>query len=138
PALAGLPEAGPFWVPMLAWFVMWVLYLSIVNVGQVFYGFGWETLLCEAGFLAIFLGPSHTVPPTLVLLAFRWLVFRVEFGAGLIKLRGDPCWRDLTCLDYHHETQPLPNPLSWYFHHLPKSVHRLEVVGNHVAQLVAP
>ena len=137
-ALAGLPEAGPIWASMLAWFVLWALYLSIVNVGQVFYGFGWETLLCEAGFLTIFLGPSHTVPPTLVLLAFRWLVFRVEFGAGLIKLRGDPCWRDLTCLDYHHETQPLPNPLSWYFHHLPKAVHRLEVLGNHVAQLAAP
>ena len=137
-ALAGFPEAGPLWVSMLAWFTLWALYLSLVNVGQVFYGFGWETLLCEAGFLAIFLGPSHTVPPTLVLVAFRWLVFRLEFGAGLIKLRGDPCWRDLTCLNYHHETQPLPNPLSWYFHHLPKTVHRLEVLGNHVAQLVAP
>ena len=38
------------------------------------------------------------------------------FGAGLIKLRGDPCWRDLTCLDYHYETQPMPNPLSWFFY----------------------
>jgi hypothetical protein len=63
-------------------------------------------------------------PPTLVLWAVRWLLFRLEFGAGLIKLRGDPCWRDLTCLDYHHETQPLPNPLSWYFHHLPKAATR--------------
>ena len=51
---------------------------------------------------------------TIVLL--RWLCFRVMFGAGLIKLRGDPCWRDMTCLDYHYETQPMPNPLSWYFH----------------------
>lgn len=25
---------------------------------------------------------------------FRWVLFRVLFGAGLIKLRGDPCWRD--------------------------------------------
>jgi len=62
----------------------------------------------------------------------------VEFGAGLIKMRGDRCWRQLTCLDYHHETQPMPNPLSWYFHHLPKGLHRLEVAGNHFAQLVAP
>ena len=45
--------------------------------------------------------------------------FRLEFGAGLIKLRGDPCRRDLTCLYYHHETQPLPALLSWFFHHLP-------------------
>jgi hypothetical protein len=73
-----------------------------------------------------------------VLWLFRWLVFRLEFGAGLIKLRGDPCWRDLTCLYYHHETQPMPNPLSWYFHHLPKPLHRLEVAANHLTQLVIP
>ncbi|TMG46739.1 MAG: lipase maturation factor family protein, partial [Chloroflexi bacterium] len=62
----------------------------------------------------------------------------VEFGAGMIKMRGDRCWRDLTCLYYHHETQPMPNPLSWYFHRLPKSLHRIEVLGNHFAQLVVP
>jgi hypothetical protein len=136
--IVGLPQAGPLWLPMLAWFVLWVLYLSIVNVGQAFYAFGWESLLLEAGFLAIFLGNAATAPPLLVLLLFRWLTFRVEFGAGLIKLRGDPCWRDLSCLDYHHETQPMPNPLSWYFHHLPHGLHRVEVLGNHFAQLVVP
>lgn len=136
--VAGLPERGPVWASMAAWFVLWALYLSIVNVGQRFYSFGWETLLLEAGFLAVFLGPSRVAPPALVIVALRWVLFRLEFGAGLIKLRGDWCWRDLTCLYYHHETQPLPNPLSWYFHHLPKPVHKAEVVGNHVAQLVAP
>jgi hypothetical protein len=68
----------------------------------------------------------------------RWLLFRVEFGAGLIKLRGDRCWRDLSCLDYHHETQPMPGPLSWVFHHLPRPFHRMEVAGNHFAQVVVP
>jgi hypothetical protein len=137
-ALAGLPERGPAWLPAAAWLALWGLYLSVVNVGQVFYGFGWETLLCEAGFLAVFLGPAGTAPPTLVLWLFRWLLFRVEFGAGLIKLRGDRCWRDLSCLDYHHETQPLPGPLSWYFHHLPRPLHRAEVLANHATQLVVP
>jgi Lipase maturation factor len=137
-ALLGLPEAGPAWLSMAVWLAMWALYLSIVNVGQTFYGFGWETLLLEAGFLAVFLGPAGTAPPTLVLWLFRWLLFRVEFGAGLIKLRGDRCWRDLSCLDYHHETQPLPGPLSWYFHHLPKPLHRFEVLANHATQLVVP
>jgi len=134
----GLPQSGPLWVPMVAWLALWLLYLSIVNVGQRFYGFGWESLLLEAGFLAIFLGNARTAPPLLVLLLFRWLGFRVELGAGLIKLRGDPCWRDLTCMDYHHETQPMPNPLSRYVHRLPRAFHRLEVAGNYAAQLVAP
>ncbi|HEV3399370.1 MAG TPA: lipase maturation factor family protein [Actinomycetes bacterium] len=137
-ALAGLPEAGPAWMSPAVWLAMWALYLSIVNVGQTFYGFGWETLLCEAGFLAVFLGPAGQAPPTLVLWLYRWLLFRVEFGAGLIKLRGDRCWRDLTCLDYHHETQPLPGPLSWFFHHLPRPLHRAEVLANHATQLVVP
>ena len=123
---------------MAVWLVLWALYLSVVNVGQTFYGFGWETLLLEAGFLAVFLGPAAQAPPTLVLWLYRWLLFRVEFGAGLIKLRGDRCWRDLTCLDYHHETQPLPGPLSWFFHHLPARLHRVEVLANHATQLVVP
>jgi len=136
--LIGLPQAGPLPLTMLAWLVLWVLYLSIVNVGQTFYAFGWESLLLEAGFLGIFLGNDATAPPALVLVAFRWLAFRVEFGAGLIKMRGDQCWRDLTCLDYHHQTQPMPNPLSWWFHRVPKRLHRLEVLGNHLAQLLVP
>ena len=134
----GLPQLAPLPVTMLCWFALWVLYQSIVNIGGSFYSFGWETLLLEAGFLAIFLGNGQVAPPLLVILAYRWLAFRVEFGAGLIKLRGDRCWRDLTCMEYHHETQPMPNPLSWYFHHLPRQLHRIEVLGNFGAQLVLP
>ena len=136
--LLGVGDLLPLPLTMAAWFVLWALYLSIVNVGQSFYSFGWESLLLEAGFLGIFLGNDEVVPQTLVIVLFRWLAFRVEFGAGLIKLRGDPCWRNLTCLDYHHETQPMPNPLSWYAHHLPRSFHRIEVLGNHIAQLIVP
>ena len=136
--VVGVPDAAPSWVAILTWFALWAMYLSIVNVGQIFYSFGWETLLLEAGFLAIFLGAGPTVPAWPLILLYRWLVFRVEFGAGMIKLRGDSCWRDLTCLFYHHETQPMPNPLSWFFHHLPRSLHRVEVLGNFIAQLVVP
>lgn len=136
--VVGLPQALPLPITMLSWLALWALYMSIVNIGGTFYGFGWETLLLEAGFLAIFLGNAEMAPPFPVILAFRWLAFRVEFGAGLIKLRGDACWRDLTCMEYHHETQPLPNPLSWAFHRLPRPIHRLESVGNFVAQLVLP
>ena len=61
-------------------------------------------------------GRSRARPtPKIVIWLLRWLVFRVMLGAALIKLRNDPCWRDLTCLDYHFETQPNPNPLAWSF-----------------------
>jgi hypothetical protein len=136
--VVGVVDVVPAWISILVWFALWALYQSIVNVGQIFYGFGWETLLLEAGFLAIFLGAGPTIPAWPLILLFRWLVFRVEFGAGLIKWRGDRCWRDLTCLYHHHETQPMPNPFSWFFHHLPKPLHRVEVLGNFFAQLVVP
>ncbi|MEU1014136.1 lipase maturation factor family protein [Streptomyces sp. NPDC005898] len=136
--LAGADHLLPLWGAMALWLIPWALYLSIVNVGQTWYGFGWESLLLEVGFLAVFLGNDRVAPPVLVLFLLRWVLFRVEFGAGLIKMRGDACWRELTCLYFHHETQPMPGPLSWFFHHLPKPVHRAEAAANHVTQLVVP
>ncbi|MFD8013658.1 lipase maturation factor family protein [Streptomyces sp. NPDC058955] len=135
---AGAGDAVPLAVSMLLWLLLWGLYLSIVNVGQTWYAFGWESLLLETGFLAVFLGNDDIAPPLLVLLLLRWLLFRVEFGAGLIKIRGDACWRNLTCLCHHHETQPMPGPLSWFFHRLPRPLHRVEAAANHVVQLGVP
>jgi hypothetical protein len=73
-----------------------------------------------------------------VIWLLRWLIFRIMLGAGLIKLRGDPCWRDLTCLFFHYETQPIPNPLSRSFHFLPHPMLQAGVLMNHAAELVAP
>lgn len=136
--VVGLPQLGPPWLPMLVFLAMWILYLSIVVVGQTFYGFGWEMLLCEALFTVAFLGSFDQPPPLLILIAIWWLVFRLEFGAGMIKIRGGREWRDLTALMYHHETQPMPGPFSRQAHLLPPWFHRLEVIGNHVAQLGVP
>src|SRR5207249_4521520 len=77
-------------------------------------------------------------PPTPVVWCLRWLVFRIMLGAGLIKLRGDPCWLNFTCVYYHYETQPLPNPLSWRLHFMPHWFHQLGVLFNHLAELAAP
>ncbi|MFE0274917.1 lipase maturation factor family protein [Streptomyces sp. NPDC058992] len=136
--LGGAADHLPLWTAMLWWAALWALYLSIVNVGQTWYAFGWESLLLETGFLAVFLGNERTAPPMLVLWLLRWLLFRVEFGAGLIKVRGDECWRRLTCLYHHHETQPMPGPFSWFFHRLPGPLHRVEAAANHVTQLLVP
>jgi hypothetical protein len=137
-AVSGLSESFGLIASMLTWAVLWVIYLSLVNVGQTFYGFGWETMLTETGFLAIFLGSADTRAPVIVMWLIVWVLFRTMFGAGMIKLRSDPCWRDLTCLFYHYETQPLPNPLSWYLHHSPRWAHKAGVLFTHFAQLIVP
>src|SRR5579872_1761007 len=136
-AIVGLAERSS-WLAAAVWAAIWLLYLSFVNVGQTFYGFGWESILLEACFFAIFLGGSQSEPQRIPIWLFRWLLFRVMFGAGLIKLRGDPCWRDLSCLNYYFETQPMPNPLSWYFHWQPVWVHQAGVLFNHFIEVVVP
>lgn len=137
-ALTGLSDAFGVAVSVGVWSLLWLLYLSFVNVGQTFYSFGWESLLLETGFLAIFLGPSKAKVPVIMIWLLRWVLFRLMFGAGLIKLRGDSCWRDLTCMQYHYETQPMPNPLSWYFHQLPLWAHKGAVLFTHFVELVVP
>src|ERR1051325_8907072 len=125
--------------------VLWMMYMSIVHIGQIWYGYGWEIQLLETGFLSIFLCPlldGRPFPkcraPILVIWLFRWLGFRIMIGAGLIKLRGDPCWRDLTCLYYHYETQPIPNPISRYLHFAPLWFHKFETAWNHFIELIVP
>uniref|UniRef100_A0A2K6LUL9 Lipase maturation factor n=1 Tax=Rhinopithecus bieti TaxID=61621 RepID=A0A2K6LUL9_RHIBE len=118
---------------------LWGLYMSLVNVG-------WESQLLETGFLGIFLCPlwtlsrlpQHTPTSRIVLWGFRWLIFRIMLGAGLIKIRGDRCWRDLTCMDFHYETQPVPNPVAYYLHHSPWWFHRFETLSNHFIELLVP
>src|SRR3989441_7791147 len=125
--------------------VLWAMYMSIVHIGQIWYGYGWEIQLLETGFLSIFLCPlldgrpfPKSRPPILVMWLFRWLGFRIMVGAGLIKLRGDECWRDLTCMFYHYETQPIPNPISRYLHFAPQWFHKTETLWNHVVELIVP
>ncbi|XP_054604985.1 lipase maturation factor 1 isoform X2 [Nothobranchius furzeri] len=149
-ALVGMALSGFVLVTGMANMVimvtLWVLYHSLVNVGQLWYSFGWESQLLETGFLAIFLCPVWTLsqvprscPPSLICIwTFRWLIVRIMLGAGLIKIRGDKCWRDLTCMDYHYETQPVPNPVSYYMHRFPWWFHRFETLSNHFIELIAP
>ncbi|XP_041941369.1 lipase maturation factor 1 [Alosa sapidissima] len=149
-ALAGLALSAFVLVTgranMIIMTLLWILYHSIVSVGQLWYSFGWESQLLETGFLGIFLCPLWSLeqlprrcPPSLISIwTFRWLIVRIMLGAGLIKIRGDKCWRDLTCMDYHYETQPVPNPMSYYLHWSPWWFHRFETLSNHVIELAAP
>lgn len=125
--------------------VLWFLYMSFVHVGQEWYGYGWEIQLTETGFLAIFLCPLLDMrpfpkypPPFLIIVLFRWLICRIMLGAGLIKLRGDDIWRNSTALYYHFETQPIPGPLSRWFHFMPRIALKAGVWFNWLAEIVAP
>jgi hypothetical protein len=126
---------------------LWALYLSSVNVGQPFLAFQWDTLLLEAGFCAIVLAPWNLLarfskeapPPALAIWLIRFLVFRLMFMSGVVKLAsGDPTWHNLTALSYHYETQPLPTPAAWYLFHLPLRLHRLGTFATLAIELACP
>ena len=126
----------------LALLLMWGFYLSLFNVAQPFLGFQWDTLLLETGFLALFLVPwrrnKGTTPPpsSLILFLFRFLLFRVVFTSGLVKIISqDPTWNDFTALYYHYETQPLPTWIGWYAHQLPHGFQEFSVACVFIIQL---
>ncbi len=113
---------------------LFVLYLSLAAASQVFLSFQWDALLLEAGFLAIFLGSSR-----LVVWLFRWLLFRLMFLSGAVKLlSGDISWRSFTALPVHYETQPLPTPLAWYVYQWPAWFHHFSVGVVFATELLVP
>jgi predicted DCC family thiol-disulfide oxidoreductase YuxK len=123
----------------------WVCYLSLMTVGQTFLSFQWDSLLLEVGFLAIFLGPLPlrrfrlVDPPIVVVWLFRWLAFRLMFSSGMVKLNSnDPVWLDLSALEYHYWTQPIPTPLAWFVHQLPDWFHRVSTFGMFMIEMVVP
>jgi hypothetical protein len=134
-------------VPMLDLSFLWVLYLSLSVAGQIFLGYQWDALLLETGLLAIFLSPLRAwpslrrerPPSRIILWLFRWLLFRLMFASGLVKLlSGDETWRSLTALRYHYETQPLPTWTSWYMQQLPDWLQSLSVLMTFLAELLVP
>ena len=141
--LSCIVVAGFANAPLLT--VLWLLYMSFVHAGQDWYGYGWEIQLTETGFLAIFLCPLLDVrpfpkraPPMIIIVLFRWPIFRIMIGSGLIKIRGDEIWRNGTALYHHFETQPIPGPLSRWFHFLPHTALKIGVWLNWLGELIAP
>jgi hypothetical protein len=115
--------------------VNFVLYLSLYHANREFLNFQWDGLLLEAGFLAIFLTPHSRV----VILLFRWLLFRLRFMSGISKLTtNDPTWSSLTALNYYFEVQPLPTPLAWYFQQLPEWLLRAGTAATLVIEILVP
>lgn len=132
-------------IPLLL--LLWFLQLSLVNGAGRFYSFGWETMMLEMTLMAcLFVHPwrlnlmskKYWAPHYWAIFPLLWMMFRLMLGAGLIKIRGDVCWLDFSCMNYHYQTQPNPHFLSWYFHHLPTWFHQLEVGLTHFCELLVP
>jgi predicted DCC family thiol-disulfide oxidoreductase YuxK len=122
-------------LPRLSLLLLYILYLSLFYAGQVFMNYQWDTFLLEAGFLALML--SFITTPGIWLL--RWLLFRLIFMSGMVKLlSGDPNWWNLTALSYHFLSQPLPTPLAWYAAHLPPTALQIATGGTFVIELFLP
>jgi hypothetical protein len=133
--------------PLATLLALWMLYLSIVNIGQDFLLFQWDALLLETGFAALLIAPWKLElrpkriesPGTAVTWLFRVLIFRLMFESGLVKLlSGDKSWRNLTALTFHYQTQPLPTPLAWYANQLPVFIQKASVIGVFIVELAVP
>jgi len=131
--------------PCLA--LLWLIYLSLVTVGRDFYGFQWDNLLLETGFLAIFFAPLQLLPrpsreaspSRIVLWLLRLLLFKLIFSSGCVKLlSGDPNWRNLTALTFHYQTQPLPTWIGWYANQLPLWFQKFSCAAMFGIELGAP
>lgn len=138
--------------PALA--LCWLLYLSLVTAGGDFMSFQWDALLLETGFLAMLFAPwqilsppwkgppalmRRSPPSRLLLWLLRWLLFRLMFMSGCVKLlSGDDRWRDLSAMAYHYWTQPLPTPPAWYASQLPLWFQKVSTVGVFVIELAIP
>ncbi|KAI1882528.1 hypothetical protein AGOR_G00251680 [Albula goreensis] len=131
----------------LVFLLLWALYLSLYQVGQVFLYFQWDNLLLETGFLAILVAPlslfrsmsSSKHHDGITFWLVRWLLFRLMFASGVVKLTSRcPTWWGLTALTYHYETQCIPTPLAWFAHQLPVWFQKLSVVGTFVIEIAVP
>ena len=135
----------------LAAMTAWITYLSLTTVGGVFLSFQWDILLLETLFLTVFFSPLRWLdrlarrphPPTLVRWLIWFLLFRLMFESGLVKLtyfgaEGQNTWRDFTALDYHYWTQPLPTWTSWLLHWLPEWLHRISLSMMFAVELACP
>lgn len=133
-------------MPAIGLLGCWLFYLTLTNLGQDFLSYQWDILLLESGFLAIlivpwrrWLGGGRLFKPLLGILLVRWLLFRLMFESGAVKLAsGDPVWRNLTALNYHFETQPLPSWISWYASQLPTGLLKTATAGMFVIELIVP
>ena len=134
-------------LPALALLLLFVCYLSLTIAAQTFLSFQWDILLLETGFLAIFFAPwSWRLNPKREpavsgagLFLLKLLLFKLMFMSGVVKLTsGDESWWDLTAMNYHYLTQPLPTVLGWWAHQAPEWLQKFSTAFTLFAELAVP
>jgi predicted DCC family thiol-disulfide oxidoreductase YuxK len=143
--------------PALSLVALFVFYLSLTIAGQTFLSFQWDILLLETGFLSIFLAPwrlwprelmlwpGSTIPATASpvsrpgLFLLKFLLFKLMLMSGVVKLTsGDDCWWNLTALDYHYWSQPLPTVFGWWADKTPEWFKHFSVAFCLVVEIIVP
>ncbi len=136
--LSGLTELLGYNIRIIVFVSLWILIVSFINSGGIFTRPGWETILAETGFIAIFLGGLSYQTPDVVVWMFRWVLFRMMLGSAIVKLRGGTEWTDLDALKNHFESQPFPGPFSYYLNNLPEKVLESGAVVMQSAMMFLP
>ncbi|HWM23869.1 MAG TPA: lipase maturation factor family protein [Chthoniobacterales bacterium] len=134
-------------LPVISLVLLFVSYLSLTIAGQTFLSFQWDILLLETGFLAIFFAPFRWRPgekrdkpfSPLGHFLLKLLLFKLMLMSGVVKLTsGDDSWWNLTALDYHYWTQPLPTVFGWWAHQAPASFGKLSTFFVLFVECVVP
>jgi predicted DCC family thiol-disulfide oxidoreductase YuxK len=133
--------------PVLSLALLFVLYLSLTIAGQTFLSFQWDILLLETGFLALFFAPwqwrmkagSTARFSGVGFFLLKLLLFKLMLMSGVVKLTsGDDCWWNLTALDYHYWTQPLPTMLGWWADQHAEWFKKFSVAFCLVVEIIVP
>ncbi len=133
--------------PRLALFGCWVTFLSFVTTWRAFSETQPDRVALELALIAIPFAPagrrpglgSDSPPYPLAVFMVRWMLFRLMFEAGMMKLLGgDPHWRNFTAMDAMYETTPFPTFLSYLDHQLPYAYHVFEILLTFTAEIAAP
>jgi predicted DCC family thiol-disulfide oxidoreductase YuxK len=133
--------------PAICLTALFVFYLSLTIAGQTFLSFQWDILLLETGFLSIFLAPwqlwqkrgQETPVTRAALFLLKLLLFKLMVMSGVVKLTsGDDCWWNLTALDYHYWSQPLPTMFGWWADQSPEWFKHFSVAFCLVVEIIVP
>ncbi len=137
--------------PPLLLLLLWASYLSLTTAVPVFLSFQWDSLLIETGFMAFWMAPwvlrerwSKLISPSRIgRFLLWWLLFRLMFESGVVKLNsfgpeGENTWLNLTALDYHYWTQPLPTWIGWYLAKCPHWFHAISVIVMFLIEVALP